>query len=221
MRDTLRDALSTAPDNQYDSKCTGSSTICRRQNTTAATSTSTNAASSDQVSPPMHEIMFAGSQPQSQRRIIRVRGNQEVAIRRVSKAGGAALSPGPSFSQALVQTPRRGSLGAQAVRFHECVPLLTSAVQMLAVFPIPLVVCLYSDMVGSLLEAVPVTRDRACSSIRVCIGLSAVYAAFHTTSCFMCFFRIACSDLVRIAASKTDIRLSRFRVRCRRLPRRW
>jgi hypothetical protein len=40
-----------------------------------------------------------------------------------------------------------GLIGVQAVRFHECVPLLTSAVQMLAVFSIPFVVCLYSDMV--------------------------------------------------------------------------
>ena len=52
-----------------------------------------------------------------------------------------------SFDLVALGWESNGLLGAQPVRFHECVPLLTSAIQMLAVFSIPLVVRLYSDMV--------------------------------------------------------------------------
>jgi hypothetical protein len=49
---------------------------------------------------------------------------------------------------------------------------------------------------------------RADKTEAIHVGALEILPVFHAASCFMCFFRVACSDLVRIAASKTDNRLS-------------
>lgn len=74
-------------------------------------------------------------------------------------------------------------VGAEAVGFHEQMPLFASPVQVLAVLSIPLVICLDADVMGRLLKTVPVSRNRS-GNCRYRIVLSAVRTVTKTFACY-------------------------------------